>query len=108
LLTFLRSGAMSSGGGWDGAALREHLRLERQRQHVLAGRTPPFDRYRGALVSGGAVGHRPILRDHGRDGFILGKTVGDLDPALEPFLHLALDMPCNAVICHADVLPWGA
>jgi hypothetical protein len=38
-----------------GAEIREHLILERQRRHVLAGRLPAFDPYRNALVSGRAV-----------------------------------------------------
>jgi len=40
---------------WDGAALRNELLLERQRQHVLTGRLPASDLYLGALVSGRAV-----------------------------------------------------
>jgi hypothetical protein len=47
---------MRSGGrGWDGPALRNHLLMERQRQHVFAGRIPAFDPYRAALVCGTAV-----------------------------------------------------
>ena len=46
---------MSSDRVWDGPALRNQLLVERQRQHVFAGRIPAFDPYLGALVSGRAV-----------------------------------------------------
>jgi hypothetical protein len=48
-------GEMSSDRGWDGPAVRNELMLQRQRQHVFAGRLPAFDPYMGALVSGCAV-----------------------------------------------------